>query len=288
MKYNKIFEIKTTLILLMTFININGVYSQSKVDYLDCNMITYSQKRNIEIDSISIIWGNQVIKDLQLHGLTNTEKAERINDFIHKEFKYNSKRRREISEIIEKKDGFCISHALISIFLLRLADVPAKFAHEVHIIKRKTIMSLIIGRYAKKNNDGINSYWHNDHVWVWFKTKKGWLPFDSALGICGFEDFFNKRYLKHKELRHGIIEKWTGPPFVIWEENSLGLDSMKNVSSKVWENEAFDKNAVLRSEWMELVKIFESWESERFYKAYLDEQRLEKVRNVSIGWFKAN
>ena len=277
---------KNILLILVVILNTFSVFPQSNKEFLDCSKIIYKVERNIEIDSISTLWGKSLLHDLKIENLSNIEKAKKINGFLYKEFKYNSSRQTKISEIIDKKKGNCVTHAIMGIFLLRLADVPAKFAHEVHIIKENTIVSLIIGRYAKKNNDGINSYWHNDHVWVWFDTGDNWEPFDAALGIVGFEEFYQKRYFKHKELSNSFIEKWTGPPFCIWEDNCLGLSEMKNVTSQVWNNSLIDNESRIKTEWLELVMLFNEWNKKDFYKEYLDDQKIDKIKSFSKIWFR--
>lgn len=279
---------KKVLLAVVAFLFVTITFAQKSKLFLDKEQIIYSKKRIVNIDSASLKWGRNVLNDLKLDGLSNTEKAKKINQFLYKEFKYNGKRRLIIADIIKKKNGFCISHALMGIFLLRLADVPAKFAHEVHIMKRGTILSLIIGRYAKRNNDGINSYWHNDHVWVWFDAGDRWEPFDSGLGICGFEELFKKRYFEQKKYSKGMIAKWTGPPFVVWEDTGSGLREMNNVTSKVWKHELLNDDYRMKKDWLELVNMFDDWTKKDFYKQYLDDDKIELVKNSSKYWFKGN
>ena len=276
---------KNLLFVLIILFSIKMGISQSSNDFLNFNYIVYNKEYKIEIDSASKEWGKKVLQDLKIENLNNFEKAEAINNYLNENFKYIWKRRLEIEEIIEKKNGFCISHALMGIFLLRQAGIPAKFAHEVHIMKEHTILSLMIGRYAKKDNDGINSYWHNDHVWVWFSDGENWEPFDSALDLCGFDEFYEKRFFKQKELSKSFAQKWTGPPFVIWEDSGSGLQDMRNISTNVWNEKSIYNESTINDDWLELVKLFSDWNEQDFYKEYLDNEKINKIKEMSKDWF---
>ena len=190
-----------------------------------------------------------------------------------------------IREIIAKQGGNCVAHSLMGIFLLRLAGIPAKFAHEVHLTKQYRLISIYVGVWAKRANDGINSFWHNDHVWVWFRRSDAWEPFDSALDVCGYAQFYSKRFFKHKELSEGFAQKWTGPPFVIWEDVGEGFVGMKNITSTI-----INPKSMLplkhKDEWQEIVDLFIDWEQEDFHREYLPEHLIRRIKAMSIRWFR--
>lgn len=277
--------IRILTLFSIIIINTIPVFNQPSADYLDYNSIRYSENRVIELDSASVAWGKEVIKELGTDNLSEWDRAMTIKNFLHSEIKYNTKRRLEIAEIIEKKNGFCISHAMMGLFLLRMAGVEAKFAHEVNILKKGTLLSFFIGRYAIKNNDGINSYWHNDHVWVWVFVDGRWEPFDSALGLFGYDEFYTRRYYNHSGLSKGLAQKWTGPPFAVFEENELGLTGMVNVTKRVWNRESLPEGTAMTEEWLELVDIFAGYTKKNFYDNYLPDSILVKVEHASNRWF---
>jgi hypothetical protein len=248
-------------------------------------IIFFGNEKIIQVEPDSIKWGKQVLRSLNLGSLSDFEKAQNICTYLNDNFRFNFQRNLSIREIIEKKGGNCVSHALMGIFLLRLAGISAKFAHEVHLIKQYRLISLYVGVWAKRKNNGINSFWHNDHVWVWFRTSDTWEPFDSSLDVCGFDPFYNKRFFKHKELSEGFAQKWTGPPFVIWEDVGEGFVGMKNITSTIIDPASMlalkDKDA-----WQEFIDLFIDWKQDDFHKEYLPEHLLGRIKTMSIQWFK--
>ena len=257
--------------------------SENYGDNLDYRHIVLTGFDTVIADSSSIKWGKQVLQNLHLENCSDMEKAVKIQEYISENFKYNFKRSYDINETVGEKGGFCLAHAIMGVFLLRLTGIPSQLAHEVHIIKQYTLVSIIVGRWAKKNNDGINSYWHNDHIWVWFINDDKWEPFDSALDLCGFEEFYNKRYYRHKELSKTFAQKWTGPPFVVWQAVP-GTAINKNIAPLIW-NEENPANASCSTEWLELVKSFDQWSEDDFHREYLPEDLLNKVKSASRSFF---
>jgi len=248
--------------------------------------IVFSGKeKTIQVETDAITWGKQVIRSLNLGSLSDFEKAQRICTYLSNNFSYNFQRSLSIREIIERQGGNCVSHTLMGIFLLRLAGIPAKFAHEVHLTKPYRLISLYVGLWAKRENDGINSFWHNDHVWVWFLDNGAWEPFDSALGVCGFNQFFEKRFHQQKELSKGFAQKWTGPPFVVWEGEGDGLTDMKNVTSTII-NPVSMAALKYKDELQELVDTFTNWKQEDFHREYLSEKMIHNIKVMSRKWFK--
>ena len=259
---------------------------ESKDQLLNHQEIVISGNENtIQVDANSIKWGQQILDSLNLEKCDAFAKAQKICKYLNDNFAYNFQRNSSIAEIIKRKGGNCVSHTLMGIFLLRLAGIPAKFAHEVHIIKQYRLISLYVGFYAQKANDGINSFWHNDHVWVWFRNIATWEPFDSALDVCGLDRFYQKRFYRHKELSKGLAQKWTGPPFVVWEGIGQGFDGMKNITSSIITPEAMMllKNTI---EWQDFVNLFVDWRQDDFHKEYLPRHLIQRIKSMSIQWFE--
>jgi len=259
------------------------IFSQSS-NFLDYKKIIYKPSIIIQPDTFSIQWGLDVLSMLELKNLSTIEKARKINQFLYKNFKFKGNRYFLIQDIIHKKKGNCRSHGNISIFVLRMAGIPAKYAHEMHITM-KSLHSRYIGYNAKKANEGINGYAHNDHLWVWFLDGNNWLPFDSSLGIVGFDELFAKRFFNRDELNKKYIEKVTGPPFVIWEDIGFGLDSMANVSKSFWMKMPERETPVNKSEWVELSANFDKWNRKDLYNNGLPTELYRKIKEMSGKFF---
>jgi len=272
------------LLFICTIVSNFPAFAQNTNIFLDYQNIILTQKVTVRADSASIEWGRQVLQKLNLNREADFEKARKIQEYISQHIKYNFKSRISINEIIKNKSGNCVSHALLGIFLLRLAHIPAKFAHEVQIIKQYTIVSLKVGRWAKKHNDGINSYWHNDHIWVWFSNDSNWEPFDSALELCGFDEFYDKRFYQHKKQSKGFAQRWAGPPFVVWEETNMGWDKMINVTPKIWNEETL-KIYADKAEWIDFINSFNNWSVNDFHKEFVPDHLLQKIKVMSQKWF---
>ena len=253
--------------------------------FLDYREIVLSGMETVQVDADSIAWGRRVMRGLDLEGLSDLHRAMRIRDYLSDNFSYNFGRSRSVGEIIRKKGGNCLSHSLMGIFLLRLAGIPAKFAHEVHIIKRYRPISLYVGFWAAQENNGINSFWHNDHVWVWFRNGDGWEPFDSALVVCGMEEFYGKRFFKQGASGEGFAQKWTGPPFIVWESVGEGLAGMRNVTPSVLSADSL-MTIKYRDDLLELVDLFKNWDKEDLYREDLPEHLIRRIRTMSVKWFR--
>ncbi len=259
---------------------------KSQDSFGNCQKIIFrGEEKIIQVESDEIAWGKQVLRSLNMESLSDFEKAQGICAYLSEHFSYNFKRSLSIREIIAKQGGNCVAHSLMGVFLLRLAGIPAKFAHEVHLTKQFRLISMYVGVWSKRANDGINSYWHNDHVWVWFRRSDAWEPFDSALNVCGFSQFYSKRFFRHKELSKGFAQKWTGPPFAIWEDMGEGLAGMKNITSAI-----INPKSLLplkyKDDWQEIVDLFIDWEKEDFHREYLPEHLIRRIKAMSIRWFR--
>jgi transglutaminase-like putative cysteine protease len=107
--------------------------------------VFWGNEKTIQVEADSIAWGQQALRSLNLESLSSFEKTQKICTYLNENFRFNFQRSLSIREIIEKKGSNCVSHSLMGIFLLRLAGIPAKFAHEVHLSKQFRLISLYVG-----------------------------------------------------------------------------------------------------------------------------------------------
>ena len=124
-------------------------------------------------DQETINWGNGVLKALNLDDLTTTDKAAAIQQYITDHFEFGSRRPKNIPEFLESRSGNCRAHSILSIFLLRLSGIPAKFAYEIHL-ELKTKQS---AETARSRGTGLFGRFHSDHLWVLYFDGKRWIPF---------------------------------------------------------------------------------------------------------------
>ena len=252
--------------------------------YLDYQNIILAHDNSIKADPASIEWGKKVLLELHLEQKTDFNKACIIQEYISKNFKSTIKSRLVLADMIKHKGGNCISHAVISIFLLRLAHIPAKLAREIHLMKQYTVVSIFVGAQGRKNNYGLNSFWHNEHFWVWFENNGRWEPFDSDMELCGFDEFYDRRLFRQREVHGSLILKWTGPPFVIWEETIDGCDQMVNITPQIWNDTAL-KMYKEKTEWLRFIHVFDTWTAADFLEGYLPTHVLHEVKTASRRWF---
>jgi hypothetical protein len=255
--------------------------------YLDYQNIILTHANSIKADPASIEWGKKVLLNLNLEQMTDFKKASIIQDYLSKNFKSTIKSRLSLAEMIKHKGGNCISHAIIGIFLLRLAQIPAKLAREIHLMRQYTVVSIFVGAQGKKNNYGLNSYWHNEHFWVWFENNGRWEPFDSDMELCGFDEFYDRRLFHQKDGSTNLMIQWTGPPFVIWEETTDGCDRMVNITPQIW-NDASLKMYHDKTGWLRFINVFDKWTANDFLNGYLPDNELNEVKAASRKWFSKN
>ncbi len=240
--------------------------------FLDYKKIKIDNNYTYNIEQSTIDWGEQLLKELNISGLNNYEKAVCINKYIHNNIEFCGFRANNIKEIIENKKGNCFCHARLGIFLLRLAGIPAKFAYEIHI-RRCSIFGKIKG---KNKNTGLYGCAHNDHIWVFFYDTGNRIPFDSSLGIIGMKEFITKRW-NNKFIM--------GPPFVIYEDTGNGLEKMKNITIKLWNTKPKDSfNIIDFNTWYEFLNSFSEMEIEDFDKP-LDKSLLRRINKISKLWY---
>lgn len=244
--------------------------------HISSNVIIKPTKNEIE-------WGTQLLKKLHIDGLSNYEKAKLIEDYIAQNYKYRIKSPRSIQSIIDKKGGNCVSHTIMGLFLLRLAGVPSKFCYEFHV-KNYFIIDQWRANSAKAAHFGAG---HNSHYWIMFFDGIGWQPFDSALDICGYDEFYS---IRTKTRRWPYLlsfnpRRMTGAPFIIQQETGKGTIDMVNITKDVWSKDFIWNNSkVKKDEWLAFVDLFNSKNTKDFiYPIEIDIKC--RIKRLSKKWF---
>ena len=120
----------------------------------------------------------------------------------------------------------------MGLFLLRLSGIPAKLCYEFHI-KNYFIIDQWRANSQKAAHFGAA---YNSHYWILFFDGTNWQPFDTALDITGFKEFFSVR-TKTQRWPYFISlnpERMTGAPFIIQQENGNGSTNLLNMTREVW------------------------------------------------------
>jgi len=260
-------------------------YSQtdSIAQFTDYNKIlgfeSSSGDRILAVDSFSVYWGQNVLNELHVNGQTNFEKALRIKNFIHKNIDCYG-RQSNIHAIIEERKGNCYDHARLSVFLLRMSGVPAKFAFEINL--KKNVFWW--GKKAKKQNRGTWGYHHNDHVWVLFYDGSTWQPLDSELDIIGINDFVIRRWEKISPYYFKLLPY--GPPFIIWEDAGDGFLNMKTITKQIWMNKPDSTyTKVNKSEWFRFLNEFDGVTREKIDHCLFPSDKEIRIKRMSKLWF---
>lgn len=244
-------------------------------DYL--KIIGFNHKI-VAVDDTSIYFAKMLCDSLKIEG-DNYEKALKIKNYIHKEFSPYG-RRISLIETIQKKSGNCWDHARLSVFLLRYAGVPAKFAYEINL--KKNVFWW--GFKAKKEKSGLWGYKHNDHIWVLFFDGKQWQPFDSELDIIGINEFVTKRWGRISPYFGKILPY--GPPFIIWEDIGYGLANMKSITQEIWNHKNNnDYTKVSKEEWYLFFNQFESFTYEFLNTNFFPKKFEILINNMHKKWF---
>lgn len=214
--------------------------------FLDPEAITLSSSNTERPGAATIAWARAVVEELGVRDLPPGAAAAEIAHYIHREFAFTPDRPDTVDAFVEAKAGNCYGHARLGVLLLRLAGIPAKFAYEIHL-EHKTSSSAVA---AREREMALFGRYHNDHFWVLFYDGKEWLPFDSALGIAGVEEFVAAKYLRPEG---GV----SNPPFVIWEDQGQGRTGMRNVTRDLWTRLGAPSIPGLpRADWEELLARF--------------------------------
>lgn len=259
------------------------LYPSNTIDtvFLNPLQIILSPKHIIEINNDEWEWGKQTIKDIKLTGLNNAAKAKKIESFVQQNFKYKIRNPETIHEILEIGGGNCLSHAILGIYLLRLAGIPAKICYEFHL--RKPFF--IDGIRARSKKTGIFGSGYNTHVWVMFFDGSDWQPYDSALGIIGLDEFFKVRAAAKDGGNIFKPKTITGPPFLILQETGTGYTDMENITFQLWNMDFEWNNKKVSSDtWIGFIEQFYDKGYEYFEKP-LDKTKYNEIKKMSQEWF---
>lgn len=238
-----------------------------------------SSNRILIIDSFSVDWGKKVLYELNLNGLTDFDKALKIKNYIHKNIGCYG-RQTNIHDIIKKQTGNCYDHARLSVFLLRLAGVPAKCVIEINL--KKNVFWW--GNKAKKLHIGTFGYYHNDHVWVLFYDGNSWQPYDSELDVIGMDDFVVHRWGKISPFYFKILPY--GPPFIIWEDTGNGFISMKSITKQIWSHKPDSTyTKVSKTEWLSFLSEFEEMTYEKLYNNLFPKDMGKSIKKMCKIWY---
>lgn len=226
------------------------------------------------VDEETLAWGREVLDGLKLSGTDANADALKIFEFIHGNFIFNSGRPKTIADFCEVKDGNCYAHSRLAIFMLRLANIPAKFVYEVHL----ELKSASSARQARERGTGLFGHFHNDHFWVLYHNGERWVPMDTALGIVGYD---------------GLARRWSGdgvadnPPFVVWEDSGNNEEGLLNVTKTLWDRMTLEPhNDLTPEEWREFTAHYEDVELELF-QIPLPEEHIARIEAVARQFFKS-
>jgi hypothetical protein len=273
--------------LITLFMGLIGFSCYSQTDsiaqFTDYNKIlgfeSSSGDRIMIVDSFSVDWGQNVLNKLKLNGQTNFEKALRIKNFIYMNIDCYG-RQSNIHDIIKERKGNCYDHARLSVFLLRMSGVPAKFAFEINL--KKNVFWW--GNKAKKQNRGIWGYHHNDHVWVLFYDGSTWQPLDSELNIIGIDNFVMRRWEKISPYYFKLLPY--GPPFIIWEDTGDGFLNMKTITKQIWINKPDSTyTKVNKSDWFRFLNEFDGVTREKLDHSLFPRDKEIRIKRMAKLWF---
>lgn len=230
-------------------------------------------KRAEKIDEATLVWGKHTLAALIKDKLDANEKAQAIQKYVSKNFECDFSTPQNIPEFIETGRGNCFAHSRLSVFLLRLAGIPSKFAYDIHLAL-KTINS---AKRARERGDGLTGLFHNDHIWILYHDGDRWMPYDSALGYTGFS---------------GFLSRWKGtdtipdnPPFVIWEDTGSGFSDMRNITEYIWNQFPVKKhNDLSPAEWKQFLSNFYDKDLSFFQKP-LEESTEKMINRIGRKFF---
>lgn len=274
-------KIKTILLIVFLFslglINAQDKKKSNAIDdcFKDWSTIRTSDKQTERIDETTLAWGKDVLAAMNLKNFETKEKARAIQMYVSRDFKFHFSRPRNIPEFLKTRKGNCYAHSRLSVFLLRLAGIPAKFAYEVHL-EHKSANS---AKQARKAGTGLFGHFHNDHFWILYFDCTRWTPYDSALGYTGFD---------------GFVSRWDGtetipdiPPFIIWEDTGAGSSDMSNITEYIWNQFPVKKHNDLKpEEWKKFIANFYD-KDVSFFKTPLDQATENLINTVARKFFKS-
>jgi hypothetical protein len=232
-------------------------------------------------------WGKRFLAGfaggLRPDGLTVPQRARAIQREASRTWKYRIRSPRTVGEIVAGRGGNCVSHAIMGLFLLRLSGIPARLCYEFHIRNH----SAVDGWRAARERAGHYSAHHNSHFWVMFDDGSQWQPYDSALGLAGFEEFYAVR-TRTQRWPYALSlnpRRMTGAPFIIELETGAGRPATVNATTEIWNREfSWANEKVSRDEWMRFVRQFDNQGTEDFAFP-LAEPTAAALAAMSRKWF---
>jgi transglutaminase-like putative cysteine protease len=193
--------------------------------FRDAREIRISKDKVEFPDDQLVAWGRAQLTALGVADQPAAARAERIAQYIHSNFGFTPDRPATIADFVAAKAGNCYAHARLSAFLLRLAEVPAKFVYDVHLEHK----SPSAAEQARAIPTGMFGQYHNDHFWLLYFDGTSWIPFDSSLGIANRADFLRAK-----------VDQPTGgvanPPFLLWQQSPNPTAPMENITANFWTN----------------------------------------------------
>lgn len=242
--------------------------------FLNFREIRISARSMETVDETTVAWGKKLLKDLGVADQNTMEKARNILNYIHKNCAFTPDRPKTIADFLATKKGNCYAHARLGAFLLRLAGIPAKFAYEIHLELKSSTSSI----QARERGIGLFGHYHNDHFWLLFFDGNDWQPFDSALGILGYDEF----------TLHKVLEPSTGvanPPFIVWGDTGGGMTDMENITAYLWQRmKVREIRGVSEPEWQEFLSGFYEFGVEYFNQP-LPEEMENRINHIARKFF---
>jgi hypothetical protein len=251
--------------------------------YLNAERLILTKRSIILITDEERNWGEKVVAEIKADTPSNFDKAARIQKYVSANFKYRISAPRTISGIIDIKGGNCISHTILGLFLLRLSGVPAKVCHELQLNQPLFIHQL----RANSRKAGYFGSGYNSHYWVMFFDGKDWQPYDSALDITGFDEFFLKRTATKRwpYLISLNPVRITGPAFIIEEQSEYDPAEILNITDRIWEmSYKWNNKKVTQNEWNEFVGKFKD-QGFRDFVDVQDKNTRKVIRKMAGKWF---
>lgn len=251
--------------------------------YLDPEHIAISAKTAVEPMGEELRWGRQLLDSLDFGESSPYARARAIQRQVSRTLKYRISSPRAISEIVARRGGNCVSHSIMGLFLLRMAGVASRLCYEYHIRNHFPIDERRASR-QRAAHFGAN---HNSHFWVMFHDGAGWQPYDSALGLVGWDEFYATRTRTQRWPYTLSFDprRMTGAPFIVEVETGTGRTAMASITAQVWSRPfAWGNEKVSRDEWLEFVNGFEGRATGDF-RFPLDAETKTKLRDMSRKWF---
>lgn len=191
--------------------------------FRDPSEIRLSAQQVERPDAATFTWGRGVLAELGVAAMPPAGRAEAIVRYLHRTLAFTPDRPATIAAAVAAGGGNCYAHARVAAFLLRLAEVPARFVYDVHLEHKTPLAS----EQARERGIALFGHYHNDHFWLLFHDGSSWIPFDSSLGIANRAEFLR---VKVDQPAGGVAN----PPFLVWRESADPTEPMENVTASFW------------------------------------------------------